>query len=185
MKKTSKKFLKGFLKSVLLNIIIFSAALVAYLFAVKAMQAYSNIFYPLQLLEAKLIYLLQRPFAFVELSGTRLLYYPFAVNVSWDCLGIRQSLFFLILVFSFYQVSLREKLKSLYFIPLIIIANILRIASVYPFFVLFGLEAAESAHNFLYAYGNGIFILALFALWFWLFGLEECKKKGKGKRKGN
>lgn len=177
--KTSRHEFKDFLKSITLNIITLSAAVGVYYLIVRLMQAYSGVFYPLQVLEAKIVYIIQSPFTDVAQRGAMLLYQDFAVEVVWDCLGIRQSLFFLLLVFSFYQVNLREKLRALWFVPVIIIANIARIAVLYPMFVLFGAEKTAAVHEFMYAYGNGIFILLLFVLWFYVFGLGECKKKRK------
>ena len=175
----NSRFLRDFAKNAGVNLLIFSALAAAYFFLVKFLQANSQMFYPLQAIEAKIVYLIQKPFTDVVLSGSKLLYQGFIVNVSWDCLGLRQSVFFLILVFSFYQIELDRKLKSLYFVPIIILANILRIAVLYPLFVVLGAERTVLIHEFLYAYGNGILILLLFALWFYVFGLQKSKHKRK------
>lgn len=170
----------SFLKHAFINAIILSAVISVYYLIVRLMQAYSGIFYPLQVLEAKLVCLIQSPFTGVVQRGAVLFYRDFAVEVVWDCLGIRQSLFFLALVSSFYQVELKDRLRALWLVPLIIAANIARIAILYPLFLYAGPEKTAAAHEFFYSYGNGIFILLLFVAWFYVFVMEKGKQQRKG-----
>ncbi|MFC1731861.1 hypothetical protein ACFL6I_16200 [candidate division KSB1 bacterium] len=172
------------LKQIFFNIIIFSAAVGLYVLIINLLQKYDGIFYPLQVAEARFVHLFQQFFVDSYVSGASIIY-PSAkltVDVSWDCLGIRQVLFFVVLLFSFYQVEMRKKILGLVFVPFIVAWNMKRIALVYPVFVMLGYGGTEELHKFMYTYGNGIIIFLLFILWFYAF-VKESKHNRKAKHK--
>ncbi|MCX8146989.1 MAG: hypothetical protein N3D84_00810 [Candidatus Woesearchaeota archaeon] len=177
--KKPKKLLLMFLKNIVFNIAIFSIAVFLYVIFVKLMVRYEHFFLIFQIATAKIVYYMQAPFFDVALNGTSLLYKGFSVNVTFDCIGLRQSLFFLILVFSFLQADIIKRVLAFAFVPLIIAANILRISLLYPLSLMFGIEKTIVFHEFMYSYGNGIFIFILLIIWFYIF-VYKMQKRGRG-----
>jgi exosortase/archaeosortase family protein len=161
------------IKNALINALLFSLGVLIYYLIIRLMDSNQGIFYPLQMIEANIIYYIQKPFAQVALDGSRLIYDGFSATISWDCIGLRQSLFFLVLVFSFFQIQLKHRLWALAFVPLIIILNLIRIAVLLPIFNIFGLDAVNAFHEFSYTYGNGILVFVLFGLWYYI-SMNSC-----------
>ena len=116
-------------------------------------------------------------------NGATLAYDEFSVVVSADCIGLRPALFALVLLFSFYQVGLKERAWGLWIIPIMLALNMLRVSLLYPLFLSAGYEKTIAFHNFMFTYGNGMSVLILFVIWYYLAVELRCpSRKSRAKK---
>ncbi len=182
-KNNKKKFNKAlFLKYSITNLIIFTVAVIIYKLIIDYL-ANSATLYPIQLFEANIVYFLQNLLGVsVEKLGIMLLYPGFNISVESVCIGAKQALFLVVLLLSYYPVSFITRLKGISFVLIIFAENILRLSFVYPLFLLFGAETANALHEFLYTYGQGFFMIALFILWHFIFVQPEYRQRKRSKK---
>lgn len=157
------------------NLLIFTAVISAYLVMINLFSDYST-FHSLQLLMAKIVYLIQHAAGIDVVLQDVTLHYPgaFRLEVSLLCTGINEILFFSLVLLGFIGVSLKTKLKGYaVFFPIILGENLIRVLSIQPLASLLGEGAALSFHNFSFKYGQMIFLVIIVVLWFNYFAKEE------------
>ena len=166
-------FDRNFFFDVLKNIILFSLAIAVYTAVVRGLYSsavFEKALTGMQSAEASLIGAIQHMLGIdVAVERTLLIYDNFTVVVSEDCIGLRPALFLLALIFSFYQAGIWARIKGLWLMPAVFLFNVLRVSALYPLFLLLGAEKTVAVHDFFYAYGNGIFVLLLFIIWYYVF----------------
>jgi len=96
----------------------------------------------------------------------------FGGTVDWDCTGWKSILVFIALVVAT-PTDWRKKLKAWFFIPLIYLANILRVWFVFFFVSRFGIEHFETIHKTLWSWGLIAVLLVCWVCWYkdWCKGL--------------
>jgi len=98
----------------------------------------------------------------------------FAAIIGRDCLGIKLTIAFLALCWAS-PVSLKKKIMSFSFIPLIYAGNLLRIILVFSAVAKYGVEVFPIVHDLFFSLFS---IVLLIVLWLGWFSLISDKRKG-------
>jgi exosortase/archaeosortase family protein len=88
----------------------------------------------------------------------------FAATIDWDCTGWKSMFALFALIFAT-DFSLRKKLYGLVLIPLVYLANILRIWFMFYFVSNFGLLYYDIVHSLVWSWGLILIILILWVVW--------------------
>ena len=92
-----------------------------------------------------------------------IIYDSLVSSISMFCLGFDQVFFILILLFVFHGTKNKKTNKEILLICLgVFILNLMRILLFYPLSNLVGVTHIQSIHDFLYYYGQGIFLIIIF-----------------------
>jgi exosortase/archaeosortase family protein len=164
--------------------------LLFYLVVVETLIQHTDILIPLQVFETHLVASLQSLFSIpVSVSHGFVLSYS---DIDLDlvvgplCTGIREMFLFVIIVLPLGIKSLRKRLNYLLlFLFAIFMENILRLSILYPMAKSAGVGSMYSYHDFIWVYGQAIFLAILLVLWFYIFPRVEKDphKKDKPDRK--
>jgi exosortase/archaeosortase family protein len=133
---------------------------------------YQKITYPIQLITINIIHFLQNLFGIeVVINNFSLLYNnSLNVEISPICTGIEQLIFFFFMLSFFVGVDFKTKIKGfLFFAPIIIITNFLRLFLIYPLSIVYSIETTWKIHDFIFIYGQGFFLLILVLIWYYFF----------------
>ncbi len=141
------------------------------------LEVYPILTYPLQAITTGIVYIFQRLFgAEIAVYGFNLVYENgLSVLISSICVGIEQLIFFWLMLSFFVGIDFRKKVRGfLSFAPIILLFNLFRLLMLYPLSVFYGVTFAWAVHDFLFIYGQGIFLLGLIVLWY--FSVRKINK---------
>jgi exosortase/archaeosortase family protein len=124
----------------------------------------------------------------VAVSDLTLRYTPpagdaFNVELIPECAGVVEMLIFVIMLLVFRGVGWEAKMKGiLIFLPVVFVENIARLAVLYPLAVWLGTSSMWSVHSLIWRYGQLLFLLGLFGIWYFRFAAMEVSGKLTGGR---
>lgn len=98
----------------------------------------------------------------------------FMGTIDWDCTGWKSMIAFAALILATNE-SRRKKMIGLALLPLVYIANIIRITFVFAYVAYFGIEYFEFIHSLMFSFAMIAFILALWLAWLKYFNVKEKK----------
>jgi len=130
-------------------------------------------------LNANLVYSLQRLFGVpVELDGTTLFYTTgegsFYIEIIPECTAVIETLMFIILLAVFRGAGRNAKIRGvIIFVPVIFIENIIRLSTLYAIASYFGIDFMFAVHYHIWLWGQLLFVLALFSIWYMVFARHE------------
>ena len=153
--------------SILISIFLFSIYKI-----LNMTHLYEKITYPIQIITINLIYSLQKLFGTEVIIQNFNLIYSNGLNIIITpiCSGLEQLIFFYFMLSFFVGIDFKTKLKGfLTFAPIILIANFLRLFMIYPLSKIYGITTAWKVHDFMFIYGQGIFLLILISVWYFRF----------------
>lgn len=190
---TSKPMRKGresqeprsdkYLKLILTNVIVLLIGLSFYWVVWSWMTAHID-FTGLQAATASLVHSIQAWFGWpVEIIAPTVLRYSspvpgFGVEIIALCIGLGEMLFFSFMVLLYVGPRWRTKAQGLaIFLPLIFIANLIRLIALYPMAEWIGIQAMWAIHWHVWKWGMFLVLMLFFAEWYLLFARRDIERR--------
>ena len=177
-----------FWKFTVVNMVILLAGLSVY-WLVWGWAVGSLDFTDLQAATTSMIYAIQTWLGWpVEMQSATVLHYSspapgFGVEIITLCLGLGEMLFFAFLVLLFRGPNWRHKATGLaIFLPLIFIANTIRLLALYPLAEWLGIQAMWDVHWHIWKWGMFAVLMLFFAAWYMLTARRDIEKSISGKK---
>jgi len=165
------------------DVVVFLSLVIAFVLVIDPFLEHSGVTQPLEELSAGIISGIQGSLGIENYRHINTVYYPdigLNVVVGPLCLGLREISLFLIAVVVLGKAAKRIKALAAFLI-VIFAQNIARMLLIYPFAKSVGFEGMVIVHDAMWQFGQAAFLLAMLALWFWLFREPSKDKRAKAK----
>lgn len=166
---------KSIAHAFILNLIAISISLFIFITIYVLLTPSPNSLYPIQVIEAKIVYMIQKALGFpVEIKNSIELYYyssafkheKLGMEISTACTGMYEIVFLSALIIGSRGAKLKTKFKWIcIFAVFLFIENLVRLITLYPIALWIGEDNMWVAHYYFWKYGHLAIILTLFASW--------------------
>jgi len=167
---------KSIFYTFILNLAAISVSLFIFITIYALLTPSPNSLYPIQVIEAKIVYMIQKALGFpVEIKNSIELYYyssafkheKLGMEISTACTGMYEIVFLSALIIGSRGAKIKTKIKWIcIFAVFLFTENLVRLITLYPIALWVGEDNMWIMHYYFWKYGHLAIILMLFGLWF-------------------